>query len=319
LALLDRGINPEPALRAAHLSRRALMEVDNRLPRAAMQAFWEAAAQAAGDRSFGVHVAEGLRRGCVDLVDYLLYASTNVGEGLARLAQYVRILYDRSNLRLVTEPKHARLIRRVTVPSPQYDEFTLTLILDRSRRATGIDWVPDRATFQHARPHDDGELARVMRCPIQFSAERIELRFPHPILGLPHIHHDSRLLEILLRYADQQLAALPAGGDIVTRASSAIARQIASSVPTLASTATSLRLHPRTLQRRLAAAGQTHQALVDDVRRGLALKYMGDAGLSVNEIAYLLHFSDATAFARAFKRWTGALPLQYRQQVFTTA
>ena len=56
-----------------------------------------------------------------------------------------------------------------------------------------------------------------------------------------------------------------------------------------------------------------------DVRRGLALKYIGDAGLSVNEIAYLLHFSDATVFARAFKRWTGESPLHYRRQAFILA
>jgi len=295
------------------------MEVDNRLPRAAMEQFWEAAARLAGDRSFGVHVAEALPEGSVDLVDYLVSASTTVDEGLTRLAQYVRILYDRSNLHLVNEPQHARLVRRVTAPAPQYDEFVVTLILDRIRRATETDWVPDRVTFQHARPPDEGELARVLGCPIQFSAESIELSFSPHLLQLPHVHQDSRLLEILVRYADQQLAALPVRGDVVAQASSAIAQTIASCVPTLASTAAALRLHPRTLQRRLAADGQTHLALVDDVRRRLALKYIGDAGLSVNEIAYLLHFSDATVFVRAFKRWTGQSPLQYRQQAFIRA
>ncbi|HEY6036789.1 MAG TPA: helix-turn-helix transcriptional regulator, partial [Kofleriaceae bacterium] len=86
-------------------------------------------------------------------------------------------------------------------------------------------------------------------------------------------------------------------------------------LPTLANTAAALRLSPRTLQRRLRDSGTAHSELVDQVRRSLALKYVGDAGLSITEIGYILHFSDTTAFSRAFKRWTGVLPRRYRERV----
>lgn len=67
---------------------------------------------------------------------------------------------------------------------------------------------------------------------------------------------------------------------------------------------TRLRYRAGASQRRLASRGVTHSKLVDDVRRELALKYIGHAGLSILDIAYLLHLSDATSFLRAFKRWT---------------
>jgi AraC-like DNA-binding protein len=96
----------------------------------------------------------------------------------------------------------------------------------------------------------------------------------------------------------------------------AIARQIAKSLPTLKSSAETVHLPERTLQRRLAGSGVSHSVLVDRVRRDLALKYIADAGRSVTEIAYLLHFSDSTAFHRAFKRWTGDGPQHYRRTLF---
>ena len=71
----------------------------------------------------------------------------------------------------------------------------------------------------------------------------------------------------------------------------------------------------RTLQRQLAEHGITHSTLVDDIRRGLALKHIGDASVSITEIGYMLHFSDTTAFYRAFKRWTGESPRRYRERL----
>jgi AraC-like DNA-binding protein len=91
---------------------------------------------------------------------------------------------------------------------------------------------------------------------------------------------------------------------------------MARELPSLRSTAEVLYVSERTLQRRLAGTGLSFSGLVDGVRRDLALKHIGDAGLSISEIAYLLHFADSTAFYRAFKRWTSEAPAQYRRNLF---
>ena len=297
-ALAERGIEVEPTLLAAQLSREALASNENRLPHQSMLRLWETAAVAANDRSFGVHVAEALPTGAYDLFDYVLSAAATVGEGLARLTQYVR------------------LIRRVAAPAPQYDEFSLTLLLVRSRQSSGTQWTPEQMAFQHERSADNRELARVFACPILFGASETGMRFAPSILQLPHRRSDSRLLAILTRYADSLLSSLPSRGDLVASASSAIARQMAKALPSLASTAAAVHLPERTFQRRLAEYGASHSTLVGEVRRGLALKYIGDAGLSIGEIGYLLHFSDSTAFHRAFRRWTGEAPTRYRRRLF---
>jgi AraC-like DNA-binding protein len=314
-ACAARGVEVEPVLRAARLSREALASIEYRLPYGNVTRLWEAAAVAAGDPWFGVHAAETLPMGAYDVLDYMFAAAATAGDAVARIAEYFRLIHDQSEVRLIVEPRHARFVRRGP-DAPQYDEFSLSLLLLRSRAATATEWTPDGVAFQHARGADTRELARVFRCPIVFGASATEMRFAPSVLRLPHRGADSRLLDLLSRYADSLLRDVPRGGDLVAAVSSSIARQLATRMPSLASTAAAVHLTERTLQRRLASRGETHSKLLDDVRRELALKYIGHAGLSILDIAYLLHFSDATSFLRAFRRWTGEAPARYRRRVF---
>ncbi len=71
---------------------------------------------------------------------------------------------------------------------------------------------------------------------------------------------------------------------------------------------------PRTLQRKLNDAGTTFNAVVEDTRRELAQRYLKQPDLAISEIAYLLGFSETGNFSRAFKRWAGASPSDYRSQ-----
>jgi AraC-like DNA-binding protein len=315
-ALEGRGLDPARALRAAALSREALASIEVRLPHENVARLWEAAAESADDPAFGVHVAEALPSGEYDVIDYVLSKAPTLGEGLASLTKYIRLIYDGSDIQLVVEPRHGRLVRRVAVPACQYDEFTMTLLTVRSRQASGVGWTPDFVAFQHVPASDGSELRRVFGCEIAVGASESELRFAAPILDLPQKGADSRLLAVLARYGDTLLASLPTQGDLPSRVASLITREITRTLPSLSSTAQALRMPERTLQRHLAAAGLTHSALVDDARRSLALKYIGDAGITIAEVGYLLQFSDATAFHRAFKRWTGETPTQYRQRLF---
>ncbi len=316
-ALEARGLDAEASLRAAELCREDLGQIEDRLPYLRVRALWEAAADAAGDPSFGVHVAETLPIGALDVLDYVMSAEATAGAGLARVTRYVRLVHDSADLRLVVEPGHARIVGGVpALPSRQFDEFVLTLLLVRSRQATGVEWKPERMAFQHERAHDDGELPRVFGCPLVFGAPEVEMRLASSVLELPHVHADSTLLAVVSRFADAALESVPARGDLVARASSAIARRMSTELPTLSGTAAAMGVPERTLQRRLAAAGLSHSALVEAVRRELALKHLADAGLSIAEIAFLLHFADSTAFDRAFKRWTGEPPARLPKQAF---
>ncbi len=314
-ALDERGIDAESVLRTAGLSRAALADIETRPPWDHVRRFWDAAAAATQDRYFGLHVGEAVPVGALELVDYLMATSANVGESIRRLSRYMRLLYDELPIDLHCDDRYARIVARTATSAPQYAEFAVAFRMVRSRQATAVDWSPERITFQHAGRDDGGELARVFRCPVRFAHQEIELRFAPEILALPHVRGDSRLLDVLTRYADSLLTAMPEQSDLVGRVNSAIARQMAKALPTLESTAADVRIPERTLQRRLTEAGVTHFSLQDQVRRDLALRYIVDARLGIAEIAYLLHFKDVTGFYRAFKRWTDRTPLDYRKQL----
>ena len=85
-----------------------------------------------------------------------------------------------------------------------------------------------------------------------------------------------------------------------------------SGAPTEENVARGLALSQRTLQRRLAAVGTTYGDVLDRMRHELALHHLRDAQLQISEIAYLLGFAEAASFNRAFRRWTGRTPSEYR-------
>jgi AraC-like DNA-binding protein len=72
-------------------------------------------------------------------------------------------------------------------------------------------------------------------------------------------------------------------------------------------------MNQRTLARRLQSEGTTFSALFDDLRRGLALRYLLRSDLRISEVVFLLGFSEVATFYRAFRRWTGQTPVEYRR------
>jgi AraC-like DNA-binding protein len=100
--------------------------------------------------------------------------------------------------------------------------------------------------------------------------------------------------------------------DVVTRCKAAVLEHLPSGEASAEEAARQLHMSPRTLQRKLADADTTYQQLVDDTRRDLALRYIEDPARSLTDITFALGFSQPSAFTRAFRRWTGVSPSEYR-------
>jgi AraC-like DNA-binding protein len=84
--------------------------------------------------------------------------------------------------------------------------------------------------------------------------------------------------------------------------------------PSLTTVGERVAMGPRTLQRRLKDQGVEFKALVDDTRRLFAVTYLRKPDHTLAEIAYLLGYSEVSAFNRAFRRWTGSTPSEYRRR-----
>ena len=116
------------------------------------------------------------------------------------------------------------------------------------------------------------------------------------------------------RYLDDALSELPPGDDFVQSVRRAIGESVRHGEPSLSHVARRLAIGGRTLQRRLREYGADFKGLVDDTRRRFALRHLADSEITLTEVAYLLGYSEVSAFNRAFKRWTGSTPSDHRRQ-----
>ena len=125
-------------------------------------------------------------------------------------------------------------------------------------------------------------------------------------------NHWKKLLKILKRHCEQILGARPEVNDWVFQVQQVITTLLSSGQCKIDAVAQELGVSSRTLTRRLTEDGLTYKGLLDDVRRKLALQYLKDRRISPKQVAYLLGYSEVSAFYHAFRRWTGSSPLQHR-------
>jgi AraC-like DNA-binding protein len=180
-------------------------------------------------------------------------------------------------------------------------------------------WLVGRRVplLQVTYPHDamplGNEVERMFAAPLLRNAELMGMDLQTRWLQLPIVQTpqamESFLREapanLLVKYRDQS--------SLVERIRRLLRRQLASGLPSLESAAEAVSLSPQTLRRRLQAEGLGYQQIKDELRRDVAIEYLGQPDLTLLDIAARLGFSEASTFHRAFKEWTGQAPGVYRQ------
>jgi Arabinose-binding domain of AraC transcription regulator, N-term len=167
----SRGVNASPIRRL--FGRTRLMDPNVRVPEAVTEKAWRLAATLTCDEALGIHLAESLPRGALDLIEYALRSSASLGKGLDRLARYGRLLSDRVAAR--THAKEESLLFLVhdsaTTPlHPARAEFALAVALKLARDSTGADITPVRVCFAHPAPDNIAEHRRFFKASVRFAA-----------------------------------------------------------------------------------------------------------------------------------------------------
>ena len=129
-----------------------------------------------------------------------------------------------------------------------------------------------------------------------------------------HTTADPNLLQVLEHYIEDLLSRLPRGQRIEGRLRQYVMKSLKNGPPRLAEAARCLGMSPRTLQRRLKDKGLIFDRVVDETRCQLAESYLESSKLTASEIAYLLGYSELSAFTRAYRRWTGSTPKATRRR-----
>ena len=170
----------------------------------------------------------------------------------------------------------------------------------------------EQATFSYPIPAHASEYDLLFPCPLVFSAASSSLVFHSRYLNLPLLQ-DERTLKHFLERSPADLLSRPDEGHSLSSQIRRLLSRDRTPWPDLEAVAQHLHISPQTLRRHLREEGTSFQALKDELRRDIAIFHLGRADLSLQEIAEQLGFSEPSAFHRAFKKWTGVTPGQFRE------
>jgi AraC-like DNA-binding protein len=294
-----------------------LTDPDLRVPEASAETAWRLATTMTGDAAIGVHVAESLPRGALDLVEYAFRSSASLAAGLERLARYGRVLSDRVAARMEAHGEGLLLLVRDsggTALHPGRAEFALAVALKFARESAGADITPLQVSFAHAAPEDASEHRRFFRGPVRFGLGSNSMILSAVDAARPMQAADEALASIVHRRLDKVLAERdrPGSGPLSGRVRRLMVEHLGETTLTPETVARALAVSRRTLSRRLADEGTSFRDILDEVRREFACALLQDRSLSVADVAFFLEYSEPAAFNRSFRRWMGQTPRAFR-------
>jgi AraC-like DNA-binding protein len=315
-ALREQGYPLLEILQRAGLDPAVVQDPDARLPHAAVIRFWEEAVKVTGDASLALRLAARLRPAAFDALGYVFRTSASLGEGLGRLARYHRFVQDALTLVIETGPRGSWIVVRTpsALTSRPLAEFVLAGLAHGIRRETGDHHLdPSEVHFAFARPASVNEYGRFFRAPVRFSRASNALLYPRGTLERPLRGAEPELREVLERRVRDVIARLPKLQSVAEDARAVLGDDLPAGRATAAAVGRRLGVSERTLRRRLRAEGTSLRALLKDVRRTLSERHIR-AGVTLTETAFLLGYSEVSAFNRSFKSWTGQTPGAYRRE-----
>jgi AraC-like DNA-binding protein len=284
-----------------------------------LRRIWMGLPQLVNMTGFGVAAAGHLQQeAMLSIVGHALRAAPSLGEGLRMAQRHQRLLTDALATRRIVSAGEVRIMfeerdRAFRLP-PQAVELALASILFMVRGVAASPVTPLRIELRHARPPDDAMLRGALGCRIVYGAPTDAIVFSQAQLEAPQASADPLLASILEQHTRAIEERLPERSTFAVRTRRALGEALPSGATGLDEVASRMGLSRRTVQRRLQMEGTSHQRVLDDLRRDLATRYLAERELDIHEIAFVLGFSDQSAFHHAFVRWMGKAPGAYRKK-----
>ncbi|MFN8572137.1 MAG: AraC family transcriptional regulator ligand-binding domain-containing protein [Gemmatimonadaceae bacterium] len=312
-----RGAVVSDLLDQAGLSWESLEYPDARIPAPTVLGLWNALRQRTGDDTLQLTAPAILPFGAYRIIDYLVAASTTVGDGIQRFAHFFSLIAESLELDVSRTAGRYQVTLTTTdggaVP-PVYVDYVFAALVSRIQLRICPALQVQRLDLRQPEPRHPDIYRRVFGAPVHFASPHDRLSIDVDVWGAPTVNGDAALVALLEDHA-RILASRPARP--ATGFTEDVKRAITATLAGGSSAelvARTLNVSVRTLQRKLIASGTTFRELSESVRGQLAEGYLSDKRVSVSEVAVLLGFSEQSAFNRAFRRWTGESPGRWRRR-----
>lgn len=279
--------------------------------------FWQVAEKVTNDQYIGLHVAEHIPLYRGQVLEYLFLSSQTFGEGLKRALNFQKLLSDVSQSTLVVEGDEARLSLDTTLGEHvdhHFIECSMFGVIRFFKSITDEHFQVRRVELIFDEPFNKAEYERVFGCGVNFRQLKNSIVFNASVLNFQSQHAEPELINLHQKVAEAHLAKIEKQ-DLIYRIRQVLSERLDKQEVSLELVAEALSMSPRTLRTQLSALNTNFNQVLREHRTLLAKRLLERTEQSVGEICYLLGFSEVSAFYRAFKRWTGMTPIEFRKQV----
>jgi AraC-like DNA-binding protein len=312
--LENEGFDLEAILGRVGIPKSALEDTTTRFPKQRFQALWQVASEVTADPAVALRVSTMVKTNTLGIIGYLASVSESGRNAFELVKGLTPLLWENVECDLESDGEVA-FIRCNTGGNPQASRFTteyavgLAVTMSRVFGAARAD--PLEARFSHSAPAYADEYERILRLPIRFDAGEDGVLLPISMMDSLNPSADAALRQLLERYAADQLARIPTNAPFSKRIRACILSMLPLGNLTSDTVAAQFSMSNRTLRRRLQEEATSYQEILDDVRGELARHYLTKEKRGIDEVAFLLGFSDPSAFTKAFRRWTGQTPADF--------
>ncbi len=312
------GLDTKELLREADLDPTRIDDPNELVAASKEDVLWRLAGSRADDPTFGLRVARALSRGAFRGLEFAIRSSANVSEGLQLLARFGRLFHGNRYYSLRTDPEGGATLVYEPIGTESPDsilaDFALAAVVQILRDATGVEWSPTAVRLRHRGKGDQATYRRMFKAGVEFDQPENAIDLDAAVLATPMKSPDPTLCAVLERYLRAELESVDPARSLEDAVRGAIARALPEQESDLEAVAVQVGLSSRVLQKRLQQAGTSFQEQLDTVREQVAKRYLMQPSISLAGLALLLGYSDVTAFHRAFKRWTGITPGDFRKR-----
>jgi AraC-like DNA-binding protein len=319
--LASLEVDIDAFLQSLDVDPESVKSPDTRIPIETYLRIQDEAAVFVNDPYFGLHAGEYAEAGSWSILGYMMMNCRNVGEAFEKSVRYSRIIGNLIEVRIERKLNKSRLIFFTSPQAPELTRHCLDTSFSTTicmmQNFTGVDMHPLEVTFSYAEPQSRSEYERIFQCPILFGQKENSFTIDTSVFNTPILMANPSLLKHFEEYAQGLLAELDRQNEHTRVVTKIILAHLDDEALSIEKVAKEMSISVRSLQKRLEEEGVIFSDLLRETRQTLAHKYLRE-NYSVEQITYLLGFSEPSAFRKAFKKWSGVTPREYREQSFST-
>ncbi len=311
-----QGVEERQVLQQAQIVESSLSE--GRISLDDTLSIWRAVEELTADPLFGFHMGLALKPTHFQLIAFTMLSSPTLGDAIEKILKYQRLISDGGSFTLVNvSSEEVSLVYNPHADNFSYHQIDVVMVavISFARWLLGQQLAPRNINFCHAELGGGKEYQEFFSCPVAFDQEQNSIIFSASLMQEALPGFDPQLASMHEQMADTQLENLSKPDiiarlqELMTESDMAISRD---------RIAEKLGMSGRSLQRKLQEQGSSFQQVYDDYRHKKALSLLQVEKLSLLDISLQLGFSETSTFYRAFKRWQGITPGEYRLQLSKT-